>query len=417
MGPESVSPEPRPALPRRVFLSLFAVAASGAIGMTGMQSVLPAIGREIGIPDVLMVSMFALSSFLWTVTSPVWARQADRRGHKPMILFGATGLPISMLICGVVVFLGTHHWIGVMTAFVSLLVARGLFGLIGAAQQPATQAFIAHNTTREQRTGALSRMAGAQGLGTIIGPAVAPLFVLPLVGLSGPLFAFALAGFAVIVVAARVLPKTPPLYPQGAPERGEDGVARGPLWFDRRLAPFLILLFLALSCQTILAQVLGFMIIDRLGLPPMKAQGFTATAMFAGAAGLLVAQWGLIQWLKLTPRRLIRWGPAVAAAGSLMIGFAPNFPFVVAGYALASVGFGLMRPGISAGISLSMQGHEQARAAGAMTSVIGSTNMLAPVGGILLYHWMGPAPYVFSAAVLLGLVAYISLDPTLRETT
>jgi MFS family permease len=404
---------PPQTLPRRVFAALFSVSATGAIGLTGMQSVLPAIGREVGIPDVMIVTIFALSALLWAITSPYWARQADRLGQKPMIVLGETALCVSMLLCGVAVLAGAHRWIGVIPTFVCLLLSRGLFGLFGAASQPATQAFVAQRTSRAQRTRAISTLAGAFGLGTIVGPACAPLFVLPFVGLAGPMLAFGCVGLAMIVIAAQVLPSTPPQYPAEA----RASSAQAPtsrLWLDRRLAPFLVFAFIAMSFQSMLGQLLGFMIIDRMALPPMQAQGFTAVAMMAGATGTLLAQWGLIPLFQLMPRQLMRIGPAAAAAGALLTGLAPTYPLVVAGYALASMGFGLMRPGINAGASLSVTPNEQARAAGALSSVTGLTNLLAPVCGVLLYHWLHPAPYVLATLVLLALVAFAARHPTLK---
>ena len=62
-------------------------------------------------------------------------------------------------------------------------------------------------TRRSGRVAALSALSSSFGLGTIIGPAMAPLFVLPFVGLPGPLFAFAAIGAAGVrrdpAVAAR----------------------------------------------------------------------------------------------------------------------------------------------------------------------------------------------------------------------
>lgn len=405
---------PSPALPRRVFASLFSVSAAGAIGLTGMQSVLPAIAREVGIPDVEMVLIFSLSSLLWAVTSPYWAREADRRGQKPMIIVGELALGVSMLLCGLAVLMGSHRWIGPTAVFVMLLFSRALFGLVGAAAPPATQAFIAHRTSRTDRVRAVSLLAGAFGLGTIIGPAVAPLFVLPFVGLAGPLFAFGVAGMAMVVIAARVLPATPP-RPAHALDEGETPApAAVNLWFDRRLAPFLVFAFLAVSCQSMMSQVLGFMIIDRLHLPPMQAQGYTAVAMMAGALGSLLAQWGFIPTFRLAPRQLMQGGASAAAAGGLLVAFAPTFPLMVVGYAAACIGFGMFRPGFSAGASLSVHPSEQARAAGALTASTGVTNLFAPVIGILLYHWLHPAPYVFAALALLGLAVFALRHPTLN---
>jgi MFS family permease len=401
------------ALPTRVYAALAGVAATAAIGLNGMQSVIPAIAREVGIPDVLMVMVFALSSLAWAVCSPIWAAQTDRFGQKRLIVLGEAGLAASMVLCALVVLSGVHRWTGVTATFVLLLLARGLFGFLGAASQPATQAFVAHRTTPAKRTRALAGLAGAFGIGTIIGPAIAPIFVLPHVGLSGPLFAFGLMGLVVVAAAARVLPETPPVPKAeraAAPRR-----RKRPLWRDPRVMPFLVFGFIAASCQAMQLQVLGFMIIDRLGMPPMQAQGFTAVAMMAGAFGALLAQWGLIQMFQLGPRQLLRYGPAASAAGSLLIALAPSYPLVVAGYALASVGFGFMRPGYAAGASLAVRPSEQARVAGAITAVNGASSLLAPVTGILLYHWLHPSPYLITAAVLGGLVVFAVRHPTLKK--
>jgi MFS family permease len=382
-----------------------AVAASAAIGLNGMQSVLPSIAREVGIPDVLMVMVFALSSLFWAICSPFWAAQSDRYGQKPLIVLGEAGLCVSMLLCAVVVLCGVHHWTGPALTFVLLLLARGLFGLVGAAAQPATQAFVAHRTTPAQRTRALSGLAGAFGLGTIVGPAIAPIFVLPFVGLSGPLFFFGLGGLVIVAIAARVLPETPPSPPP--PTALVERRKKRNLLRDPRVAPFLWFGFVSASCQALQIQVMGFMIIDRLGLSPIEAQGFTAVAMMAGAFGALFAQWGLIQMFRLGPRHLLRYGPVLAAVGSVIIGLAPSYALVVVGYALSNVGFGFLRPGYAAGASLAVRPSEQARAAGAVTAVNGASSLLSPVIGILLYHWLHPAPYLIAGAVLalLGVIA------------
>lgn len=49
---------------RRAFAILFGVSVATALGNTGMLSVLPAIGREIGIPDALVAGIFSLSAVL-----------------------------------------------------------------------------------------------------------------------------------------------------------------------------------------------------------------------------------------------------------------------------------------------------------------------------------------------------------------
>ena len=84
----------------------------------------------------------------------------------------------SMVACGLVVSAGLLHVAAPMVIFGFFLLARALFGMFGSASNPATQAYVAEHTPPEQRTQSMSALAGAFGLGTVIGPFVAPLFVM-----------------------------------------------------------------------------------------------------------------------------------------------------------------------------------------------------------------------------------------------
>ena len=172
-----------PALPRRSFAIIFGVSLATAMGNTGLISVLPAIGRSIGIPDPLVAAVFSLSALLWAFSSPFWAKASDKYGRKPLMLVGLTGFMVSMICCGLVVSAGLRHVATPLVIFVFFLFARALFGLFGAASNPATQAYVAEHTTPEKRTQSMSSLAGAFGLGTVIGPFIAPLLILPFLGL------------------------------------------------------------------------------------------------------------------------------------------------------------------------------------------------------------------------------------------
>jgi len=403
-------------LPTKSFAIIFGVSIVTAIGNTGMQSVLPAIGRSIGFPDFLVAAIFSLSALLWAFSSPFWARQSDRGGRKPMMMVGLSGFIVSMVCCGLVVSAGVRHLATPMVIFVLFLFSRALFGLFGAASNPATQAYVAERTHREERTQAMAGLAGAFGLGTIVGPAIAPLFVLPVVGLAGPMFVFALIAVGMIVVVARQLPeaKGPPRV-DTVDEAIPGGEVKGrPLLRDPRLTPFLIYGFLVAACQTAQGQTLGFLIIDKLHLPPMQAQGYTAVAMMTGAVAGLLAQWGLIRMFRMAPRDLLRWGAGVAALANLIVAFAPSYSGVVVGYALSSLGYGLCRPGFTAGASLAVTGAQQARAAGAIAAVNGVNVVVAPLF-VLLYGAWHPAPFLVNTVTLAALVVYALMNGILTN--
>ena len=394
-------------LPRRSFGIIFCVSIATALGNTGMQSVLPAIGRQIGFPDFLVAAIFSLSALLWAFSSPFWAARSDRSGRKPMMIVGLAGFMVSMICCGGVVAAGVRHLAAPLVIFVLFLLSRALFGLFGAASNPATQAYVAERTDREERTGAMAGLAGAFGLGTIIGPAIAPVFVLPGVGLAGPMLAFAVIAAVMIVVVLRWLPEPPLAKPEAAPVADPAAAAppRVALLRDPRLTPFLIYGFLVASAQTAQGQTLGFLIIDKLRLPPMQAQGYTAVAMMAGAIAGLLAQWGLIRMFRMAPRDLLRWGAGLAALANLIVAFAPSYSGVVLGYALSSLGYGFCRPGFTAGASLAVDHSEQARAAGAIAAVNGVNVVVAPLF-VLLYGAWRPGPFLVNTFVLACLLVY-----------
>lgn len=391
-----------PNLPSRSMAVLFGVSIVTALGNTGMQSVLPAIGRSIGFPDYQVAAIFSLSALLWAFSSPFWARQSDLQGRKPMMMLGLAGFVVSMICCGVVVSAGVRHLASPLVIFVLFLLARALFGLFGAASNPATQAYIAERTSPGERTGSIAALAGSFGLGTIIGPAVAPLFVLPIVGLAGPMFVFAVLAGAMMVVVARALPEVwrPAVGPAAPrPPKGRS------LLRDPRLTPYLVYGFLVASCQTVQGQTLGFVIIDQLRLPPLQAQGYTAVAMMGGAVAGLLGQWGLIRMFRMSPKHLLRWGAGLAAVANLIVAFAHSYQAVVIGFALSSLGYGFCRPGFTAGASLGVNESEQAGAAGAIAAVNGVNAIVAPLF-VLLYGAFHPAPFLVDAAILAGLLVY-----------
>ena len=418
----SVPATPAPRFTRQQFAIIFCLSITTAFGNTGMQSILPAIGRQIGMPDILVPAIFSLSALLWGFSSPFWAKRSDVVGRKPMMVMGLIGFMVSMICCGLVVSAGLRHLLPIPVIFGLFLLSRAIFGVFGSASNPASQAYVAERTTREERTEQMAGLAGAFGLGTVVGPFAAQLFVLPAVSLAGPMFAFAALAAGMTYICWRFLPETwerpepPPKTERGLtpePSRHEPPV-KSNLWRDPRLTPFLIYGFLVASCQTVNGQSLGFLIIDTLHLPPMQALGYAQVAMGAGAISGLLAQWGLIRMFRMQPRHLVRWGVGCAAVANLIIAFAPSYWAVVAGYALASLGYGFCRPGFTAGASLSVKPEEQARAAGAIAAINGSSVIFAPVLGVWLYEKIHPAPYLLNVVILVFLLGFAYANRTLR---
>ncbi len=412
----------RPALPRAEFTLIFLVLLVIAAGNTALQSVLPALGRALHLPDLAVAGIFSLSAIVWTWSAPYWARRSDQEGRKRVILIGLSGFTVATLLGGVVILVGQRGLLGAAVFVGTLAVARAVNGLFGSAAMPSSQAYVAARTSRHDRTGALAQLASAFGLGTIAGPALAPFFVLPYVRLAGPLFVFAAIGAGVLLFVRAKLPDdsrrapddatgspaTMPTIsgaPSGASQRNAaEGSPKRLSWRDPRIRPWIVFGALAANAQAAASQSLGFLVIDRMHMDPEAAQRFIGIALMAGAAAALLAQWGLINTFDMKPRQLIRWGAAASAAGLGLLAFASDYHAIVVAYGLTGLGFGFTRPGYTAGPSLSVSPSEQGAVAGAVTAVNGGAFILAPAIGIGLYQLDPRAPFLLSALAMLALL-------------
>ncbi len=420
-GRGSTPDEPAGAAPP--FKLLFLVMLTIAAGNTALQSVLPAIGRSLGVPDAVVGAAFSVSALVWVISAPYWARRSDRQGRRKMVLLGLFGFCSSVLLCGVFLAAGILGWIGPFAAFACFIAARMLYGAFGAAAPPAAQAIVAAATSREDRTRALTLLASAFGLGTILGPALAPFFVLPVVGLAGPSFVFAAFGIGVTIIVAKYLPVDVPggaggaatSYPSiggeptGASVRAATAADRGgnlPLT-EARIWPWMLIGLVTGHAQAMGGQAMGFLIIDQLQLSAIEAAAETGVVLMVGAGAALLAQWGIIPLLKLAPRDLAISGSLLAAIGCLATGFADTLHMLAVSYGLACLGFGFLRPAFTAGASLAVSQHEQGAVAGRTTSVNGACFVLGPSIGVGLYAIWEPLPYLASAAALVLMLPYL----------
>ncbi|MEO5640261.1 MAG: MFS transporter [Sphingomicrobium sp.] len=410
------------------FLLLFAAMLVAAAGNTALQSVMPAMGREIGLADFWVAVAYTWSAVLWVAFAGFWAEKSDRLGRKLLMMMGIGGFIVSMTLCGLVLRAGLSRVLPAVTTFVLFGLARSIYGSLGCATPSATQAYLAARTRRSGRVAALSSLSSSFGLGTILGPALAPLFVLPFIGLPGPLFAFALIALGVFVAIWRWLPDDSDdlrikgvregrgaamSYPSMASATTGASVvaATSPRsarlrWRDPRINQWMIAGIVSGHAQAATLTALGFFVIDRLHLSPSGSEMPISIVMMAGASATLAAQWGLIPRLSLSPRTMIIWGALVAATGSVVTMIADDLYGLVIGFALASLGFGFTRPGFTGGASLAVPTSEQGGVAGAITAANGIAYVAAPSIGMALYGINPALPFAAAAILLVGLALW-----------
>ena len=394
-------------------------------GNTALQSVMPAIGRSLGIADSIIAMAFSVSALVWVIAAPIWARRSDRTGRRRMVLMGLAGFSVSVLLCGAFLTMGLRGLITPIATIGTFVAARMIYGLFGAAAPPAAQAILADRTTRAERTKALTLLASAFGLGTILGPALASYFVLPGVGLAGPAYFFAAIGFVVLAATWRWLPDDTPgsaahgavtSYPSiggnltgasvtaATADRSNERVALT----DPRIWPWMLIGLVMGHAQAMVGQAIAFLAIDRLSLEPttILSQQTISIILTAGAGAALLVQWGVIPQMNMKPRALVLVGLVLAAIGSAMIGSATSLFGMATAFAIACAGFGFVRPGYTAGSSLAVGPELQGVVAGRVTSVNGASFVLGPSIGIGLYEIWQPLPYLVSAVACAVLAGY-----------
>ena len=431
VNPASSTP-PAGAIPPARMALLFMVMLVTAAGNTAMQSVMPSIGTALKVADVWISLAYSWSALLWVVCAPFWARRSDKRGRKAMMALGLWGFIASFVLCGAALWAGLSGWMTAFWTLIAFAAVRSLYGGFGSAAPPAVQAYVASRTPRAQRTQALSLIASSFGLGTVIGPALAPLMVVPFfgLGLTGPFLAFAAIGVAALILLRLRLPNDEPQYatrgqavayssgsgapvdPQEASETGEAeeaGEAGEPprlTWRDPRLQPWVFAGLFGGHAQAMVLGISGFLVLDRLGLrdTPAEGAGPVGLVLMSGAIATLLAQWGLIPRFNLGPRAATLWGIAIAGFGTIILAVAGDLHLIALGYAIASLGFGLFRPGTTAGTSLAVTRAEQGQASGIVASLAGASYIYAPALGVWLYgrsDWLGFGLIVALCAIVL----------------
>lgn len=406
---------------------LFMVMLVTAAGNTAMQSVMPSIGTRLGVEDVWISLAYTWSALLWVICAPLWAKRSDRRGRKAMMALGLVGFILSFAFCGAVVVAGLEGLIGAGLTLGLFAAARSLYGGFGSAAPPAVQAYVASRTPRAERTRALALLASSFGLGTVLGPAVAPLLIFPNAsGLAGPFFVFGAFGLLVLLLLRLRLPDDDPTFAArgqvaaapfsasagstaAAPDAEDDDSAIPDLsWRDRRLRPWLVAGLLGGHAQAALLGLAGFFVLDRLGLrtDPGAGAGPVGTVLMAGAGATLLAQWGLIPNLNMGPRTSVLAGMALALVGTACFAFAYDLHTIALGFAIASMGFGLYRPGFTAGASLAVTRAEQGQVGGIVASLNGAAYIFAPALGVWLYNHHEAAGFTTIGALCAAVLAW-----------
>ncbi|MEM1105081.1 MAG: MFS transporter [Pseudomonadota bacterium] len=360
---------------KRATLVLAPALIAFSMGQTVLFAVAGPVMRDIGLTEFQLGMIVSAAALTFVLVSPIWGGLSDRLGRKTVIVFGLLTYGMTSLAFAGAMDVGLRGLLGAGTVFVSLLVIRVLYAVLGAGIQPASIALMADLSEEDDRSSAVAIVGAAYGLGMILGPASAAALVG--FGVLTPLYAIAVLGLICMVNAAIFL-KSP------APTRAEEA-ASAPLDYGR-LAPILVMAIALFSGVSGLQQTIAFYVQDYLGADSARAAQMTSLCFVAMATASLLVQGGLIQMLKPGPGLLLRVGIPTMLIGIMLYAFPLGFWQLVVASTVIGAGFGMANPGIIAAASLRAGRQSQGAAAGLTQAMMAAGYVVGPLAGTAAYE-------------------------------
>jgi len=405
-GLTATTPEER----KRAFGILFVCLLSLGMGQSLFFAVLPPIARDLGMSEFETTMIFSLSALLWTLTSAFWGTRSDVVGRKPIMLMGLIGFGVSTVGFAAVVMVGMWGWVSLSLMFPLLISVRAIFGTFGSGTMPAAQAYVADRTTRRERASGVASIGAAFGMGTVVGPGfaaalatfhiLAPFFAVSVIAFGGAFFIW-------LLLPERTVPR------QKLAEKQKQ--RRRLKITDPRVLPWLVLGVVLSLGQSITMQLVAFYFMDVFQADVAEATQLVSVGLMAMAMATLFAQMVLIQRFDLSVQFLLRAGASVMIAAFGLLIIANSYGLFVSALALAGVGFGLLRPGLMAGASLSVSPRDQGAIAGLIGSTAATGHILNPFVGIPLFYILPQAPFMLAMALMVVILLMALFLPAINS--
>jgi MFS family permease len=388
-------------LPFPISATLFYAVMIMVVGQAFLFTILPPIGRQVGMADYQIGLVMSVHGLFMLFTGPMWGAASEAWGRRRVIVIGGGAFVVSVVMFGLIVDAALSGLMTGMTVLWLLVGSRALFALGAGAVTPAAMALAADMSSREMRLRAISMLTAATSTGAIIGPSVSAFFTG--LGLSAPFYIIAGAGCVILISAKLWLPNT------RAAHHGGQGsyrlLLKGPILRIAISAVF----FMSGTYGTF--SIVGFFVQDRFALEPVPAAQAMGLGLMCAAAANVFVQAFLLQRLNQSAKTLILIGVVITVISIVLIWFADTRPVFLGAMVLNGLGMGFTMPAINASLSLAAGPEAQGRVAGISTSCQAIAFLLAPASSAALYDVLGWLPFALGSAVSLAALVMFLVTP------
>ncbi|WP_289142646.1 MFS transporter [uncultured Brevibacillus sp.] len=369
-----------------IFLSVFVA----MVALMIIAPVMPLLIRELGLSETHSGLIISLGSIAMAVMAPVWGRWSDVKGRKQVILLGFAGMLVSYVLFTTAMYAGLTKLISGGLLIFLLILTRGMVGLFIPAVPSSAQAYIADITDEKGRSAGMALIGAANGMGLVLGPAIAGAFAL--IGLIWPLYIGTILPIIAFIVVMLMIPAQKPIVRERAPKINP---------FQKGLGLYLFA-GLATMLSIISLQVIGgFYFQDQLKLTTTETARMVSFGMMISGVAMIVTQGVQMKNAKWQPKPLILVGSVLLVGGFVSFLLIINLVGFYVAFFLFGIGAGLMMPGFMAGASLSVDREQQGGVAGLVGSVQGISAVIAPLLSTSLYQLDKHLPFMAVGAIVI----------------
>ena len=350
-----------------------------------------ASGQALGA----LVSLHALCQLLF---SPLWGSISDSVGRKPILMTGAIGNALSLVMFG----LSSQLWM--------LFVARALGGIFAAATMPTALAFIGDSTSRENRGGGMGVIGAAMGTGMVLGTGLGGW--LGANSLSLPFYVTGALSLLAAVLIFLILPESLPQEKRRQELKVDIASRFKEMWLGLKgpLGVYFMLSWLVSFGLSNLEGIFGLFALERFGFGPSRV-GSIMVVVGLSIAGVQMVLTGP-STKRFGERNVIKATLLCSTVTFLLILTAFDFTSLLITVGLFAFGNAMLRPSISSLVSKETT-IDQGLALGLNSSFMSLGRFTGPLLAGYLFDIRVTLPYL--AGSLIMLLGFIFVQIKFKE--